>query len=96
MVLVWGVFKSMIRFILIEGHVLDNALANKHRLGIRNDLGYYLLLGMEFLVAADVIRTVLHPNIEELTVLAMIVTIRVVLSYFLQKELDHDNREKIV
>lgn len=78
----------MIRFILVEGHIWDNELANQHREKIRNDLGYYLLLGMEFLVAADVIHTVLNPTLEELAILGAIVGIRVVLSFFLQKELD--------
>jgi uncharacterized membrane protein len=39
------------------------------------------------LIAADVLRTVFHPTLEELALLAGIVVIRTVISYFLDKEL---------
>lgn len=55
---------------------------------IRYDVGFHLLLGLEFLIAADIIRTVLRPSFEELGILAGIVAIRTVLSYFLGKEIN--------
>jgi uncharacterized membrane protein len=55
----------------------------------REGLGRTLLLGLEFLVAADVIRTVaIEPTYENIGVLALIVVIRTFLSWSLEVELD--------
>ena len=51
------------------------------------DLGRAILLGLEFLVAGDIIRTVVvHPTLDNLIVLAIIVVIRTFLSITLQLE----------
>jgi uncharacterized membrane protein len=56
---------------------------------LRHDLGKVILLGLEFLVAADIIRTVaLAPTMENVTVLALIVLVRTFLSLALQVELE--------
>ncbi|MDG2011938.1 MAG: DUF1622 domain-containing protein [Pirellulaceae bacterium] len=55
----------------------------------RQDLGRGILLGLEFLVAADIIRTVaVAPTLESVLVLGMIVLIRTFLSFALQLEVD--------
>jgi uncharacterized membrane protein len=55
----------------------------------RQGLGRTLLLGLEFLVAADIIRTVaITPTFESLGVLAVIVAIRTFLSWSLELELE--------
>ena len=54
---------------------------------IRYDIGFHLLLGLEFLIAADIIRTIISPTLEELGILGGIVAIRTVISYFLGKEI---------
>ncbi|WP_373046752.1 DUF1622 domain-containing protein [Vulgatibacter sp.] len=55
----------------------------------RRFLGHAILLGLEFLVAADIIRTVSHiPSIENVLTLAMIVLIRTFLSFTLEVELE--------
>lgn len=56
---------------------------------LRQHLGRSILLGLEFLVAADIVRTVSKiPTLEEVVVLAMIVLIRTFLSFTLQLELE--------
>ncbi len=55
---------------------------------IRMDYGYYILLGLEFLIAADIIETILKPTNEELIELGGIVAIRILMSYFLTKEIN--------
>lgn len=55
---------------------------------IRIDFGYYILLGLEFLIAADIIQTILKPTNEELLQLGAIVAIRIALSFFLTREID--------
>ncbi|MBA4191579.1 MAG: hypothetical protein C0467_26670 [Planctomycetaceae bacterium] len=55
----------------------------------RQDLGRGILLGLEFLVAADIIRTVaVTPTLEGVLVLGLIVVIRTFLSISLQVELE--------
>lgn len=56
---------------------------------LREDIGRAILLGLELLVAADIIRTVSEvPSIEKALVLALIVLIRTFLSFTLSVELE--------
>jgi uncharacterized membrane protein len=55
----------------------------------RETFGAVLLLGLEILVAADLIRTVaISPTLQSVTVLGLIVLIRTFLSFSLQIEID--------
>ncbi|MGW0021033.1 DUF1622 domain-containing protein [Rhodococcus sp. NPDC003382] len=55
----------------------------------RRNLGRSILLGLEFLVAADIIKTVaVTPTFTSVGVLAIIVLIRTFLSWSLQLEID--------
>lgn len=53
---------------------------------LRADFGGYLLLGLELLIGADIIKTIVEPSYEELIILGGIVVLRTVLSVFLNKE----------
>jgi uncharacterized membrane protein len=56
---------------------------------LRRDIGRAILLGLEILVAADIIRTVaIQPTLESVAVLGGIVLIRTVLSFALETELE--------
>jgi len=56
---------------------------------LRNSLGRTILLGLEILVAADLIRTVaVDPSLANVGALALIVAIRTVLSFSLEIEID--------
>jgi len=55
----------------------------------RQHVGKAILLGLEFLVAADIIRTVaVDPTFESVGVLAVIVAVRTFLSFTLDVELE--------
>lgn len=55
----------------------------------RRDLGRAILLGLELLIAADIVRTVAFtPTMDSVLVLALIVAIRTFLSWSLALELD--------
>lgn len=55
----------------------------------RRALGRSILVGLELLVAADIIRTVaVDPTIDSVLVLAVIVLIRTFLSFSLEVEID--------
>ena len=54
----------------------------------RQDIGRAILLGLEFLVAGDIIRTVaVSPSFTSVGVLAVIVVVRTFLSFTLELEL---------
>jgi uncharacterized membrane protein len=56
---------------------------------LRTFLGRSLLLGLEFLVAGDIIKTVaIEPTFDSVIVLAIIVLVRTVLSLSIDVEID--------
>lgn len=56
---------------------------------LRQELGSAIVLGLEFLVAGDIIRTVaVDPSLQSVAVLGLIVLIRTFLSMTLQLEID--------
>lgn len=56
---------------------------------LRANLGRAILLGLELLVAADIIGTIaITPSFENLGILAMIVAIRTFLSFSLEVEIE--------
>jgi uncharacterized membrane protein len=55
---------------------------------IRLRLARGLLLALDFVVASDILKTIIVPSITELTILAVVVGIRIVLSWSLSKEID--------
>ena len=55
----------------------------------RTRLAKSILIGVEFLIAADIVRTVIiEPSLESLGVLAMIVLVRTFLSFTLEVEIE--------
>jgi uncharacterized membrane protein len=83
-VLVVGAILASVAFAicLLRGRPFNDAY---HQL--RADLGRAILLGLEFLVIADIIGTVaVEPTLQNLGVLAVIVAIRTLLSFALELE----------
>jgi uncharacterized membrane protein len=87
-IVMWGVIVGLVEFVRAQISHLGKQRKALPLEKIRNDLGRYLLLGLEFLIAADIIRTILKPSLEEVAVLVAIVAIRTVISYFLNKEIE--------
>ena len=50
--------------------------------------GVWLLLGLEFELAADIIRTVVSPTWQDIGELTAIAAIRTFLNYFLEKDVE--------
>jgi len=56
---------------------------------LRENLGRVILLGLEVLIIADIIRTiVVDQSVESVAVLGLIVLIRIILSFSLEVEID--------
>lgn len=58
---------------------------------IRLRLARGMLLALDFEVGSDILKTVLVPSLNELSILAVVVSIRIVLSWSLSKEIDKHN-----
>ena len=63
---------------------------------VRRDLAVYLLLWLEFIVASDIIDTMLHLDKEKLILLGGLVVIRVVVWYMLDKEITEYEKMKVL
>jgi uncharacterized membrane protein len=84
--LVMGLVAALVRagLVLTGGQGMEEA----YRI-VRTVFGRSILLGLEFLVAADIIRTVaVQPSLENVAVLGLIVLIRTFLSFSLEVEID--------
>lgn len=56
---------------------------------LRQNLGRVILLGLEVLIVADIVRTIIvDPTLDSVAVLGMIVVIRIVLSFSLEVEIE--------
>ena len=60
---------------------------------VRLDLGRSLSFALEFLLAADILQTMLSPTMEQVAILGGVAVIRTLLNYFLGKEIEQENRE---
>ncbi|MEV8046848.1 DUF1622 domain-containing protein [Streptomyces griseoluteus] len=60
---------------------------------IRLSLGQFLVLGLEFQLAGDVLRTAVAPSFAEIGQLAAIAAIRTALNYFLGREIAQERAE---
>ncbi|MDY0296692.1 MAG: DUF1622 domain-containing protein [Acidobacteriota bacterium] len=86
-IIVWGMLLTVFRLLKLEFSRLKRKSIFRERESVRHQFGSYLLLALEFMIAADIIGTVIHPTVEEIAILASIVVIRTVISHFLEKEI---------
>jgi len=86
-VISWGAFVVIFRFLYQEFLYIFKHGPIVDKNGLRVKLGLFILLGLEFMVAGDIIHTVLSPSKDALIILGSIVAIRTVISYFLHKEI---------
>jgi uncharacterized membrane protein len=92
LVIVFGVACGLVRFVRAEIRAARGVDADQDRKHLRRLLGYYLLLGLEFLIAADIIDTLMKPSVQDLLVLGAIMLIRTVISYSLNAELKSEKQ----
>ena len=86
LIIVWGVVAGLKGFLLMKYHQSKESNINQDMAILRRDLSSYLLFGLEFLLAADIVYTIMEPDLDEVMILGIIVLIRTVLTYSLSKE----------
>lgn len=86
LVVVIGLLVATVVFLLAVRAASDRTVTYRD---YRRQIGRAILLGLEFLVAADIIRTVaVDPSFRSVGVLAVIVAVRTFLSFTLDVELE--------
>lgn len=92
-IIVYGAALAVFRLVTLEFSRIQRESIYRQRESVRHKFASYLLLALEFMIAADIIVTVIHPSFEEIAILASIVGIRTVISYFLEKEVERFNSD---
>jgi uncharacterized membrane protein len=83
-IVVGGALVATVRLLVRSMHSTGNCYSL-----YRQDVGRAILLGLEFLIAGDLIRTVVvAPTMQNVLVLGLIVLIRTFLSFSLQLEIE--------
>jgi uncharacterized membrane protein len=86
------VIELVFRTLLFVGRSLRTGFQSADDLNlkeaIRLRLGTWLALALEVLIAADILKTVVQPTWQELGQLAAIIVLRIVLNFFLPRDID--------
>ena len=83
-IIMMGIILAVVRYVFHLKRKMSDAYRQ-----FKAQLGKSLLLGLEFLVAADIIRTVaLEPSLENVLILGLLVLIRTFLSWCLVVEIE--------
>ena len=69
---------------------------SKHHRNIKIDLANSLALGLEFKMGAEIIKTVLVRDLQELIVLAFIIALRAALTVLIHWEIKTEKKEELL
>ena len=83
-VILIGALFAIYRYCLIKFSSQKAALSID---AVRVQLGQAIVLGLEFIVAADIIETTTAPDYYSVGILCIVVAVRTFLNYFLNKEI---------
>ncbi|WP_166505096.1 MULTISPECIES: DUF1622 domain-containing protein [Romboutsia] len=91
-VIIWGIAIQFALWLKSEIVSKTRKTAVENVTTIKNFLGTYILFGLEILIGADIIESILDPSLNHILGLAAIVIIRTIISYFLNKEIEYINK----
>ena len=86
LIIVIGSCRALVRLI--------SCLVTKHPFHVVVDLGKALSLALEFKMGAEIIKTVVIHNLEELAILGVVIVIRALLAFIIHWEIRTEEREK--
>jgi uncharacterized membrane protein len=94
LVVLYGALEA---FAKVAWIVVTPGTTHGERKAVWRRFGMWLLLGLEFALAADIIDSVISPTWQDVGKLGAIAVIRTFLNYFLEKDLEHaEASEEIV
>src|SRR5262245_49382792 len=88
-VVTYGVLEAFLKLLWIG---VTPRATHGERKAVWRRFGVWLLLGLEFALAADIIATVVAPTWQDIGELGAIAVIRTFLNYFLEKDLEKTAR----
>ena len=92
-ILLIGALRFMVGFVQAEASFRDDMRRVSGVNHERVELGRYILAGLEILIVSDIIHTALSLAMADLVFLGLLVVIRSVISFFLDRELAEVKRE---
>jgi uncharacterized membrane protein len=92
-ILVIGFIKGIYMFIRLELDRLTGKKDYEEIFSLRNILGTYIIISLDFLIVSDIIHSVISPVTSELLNLGIIVVLRTSIGFFLGKELNELRKE---
>jgi uncharacterized membrane protein len=75
-------------FVKVAGHILGGRSPAGWRKEVFVRFGVWLLLGLQFELAADVLHSIIAPTWNQIGQLGAIAAIRTFLNYFLEKDIE--------
>ncbi len=85
LIIIVGSFRALIRLI--------KCLIKKAQFHVVVDLGKALSLALEFKMGAEIIKTVIIHNLEELAILGVVIVIRALLAFIIHWEIRLEGKE---
>jgi uncharacterized membrane protein len=86
LVIAYGAIEAFVRLLIPGKHsAVLGAFHKRRQVFLR--FGVWLLLGLEFELAADIVRSAISPTWNDIGQLGAIAAIRTVLNYFLEKDI---------
>jgi uncharacterized membrane protein len=87
LVLIYGFTRVLIQLIINEIVRKEKRSFFNSTQSLRVKIGLYILLSLDFLIVSDIIDSITHRNLDELTKLGIIIVIRIAIGHFLGKEI---------
>jgi uncharacterized membrane protein len=88
-IVAYGALESFVKLLWI---MATPSATHGERKAIWRRFGMWLLLGLEFELAADIIASVISPSWKDIGELGAIAVIRTFLNYFLEKDLEEADK----
>ena len=93
LILFIGFAKGLYMFVLLEIDRIKGKKDYEELFSLRNILGTYIIISLDFLIVSDIIHSVISPDTKELINLGIIVVLRTSIGFFLGKELTELRKE---
>lgn len=86
LIIIIGSFRALVRLV--------KSLLKKQPFRVVVDLGKALSLALEFKMGAEIIKTVIIHNLEELAILGVVIIIRALLAFIIHWEIRIEEKER--
>ena len=87
-IIILGSARALIRIV--------NCLIKKLPFNVVIDLGKALSLALEFKMGAEIIKTVVIHNLEELSILGVVILIRALLAFIIHWEIKNERKDELI